>query len=85
MFGELANLQNSEKRENVIRCKLYREKKKLQQEDEEKRLKKLTEENESLNRREKILEKTIRILRQKYIDLVNSRHVCDSCNSDEEV
>ena len=69
------------RRENVIRCKLYRDKKKNEIKEGERDLARLTNKNNELKEREIILERTIMALRQKYIDLIPDKpdKPCD-CN-----
>lgn len=88
-FGLLASTgdENSEgqkkQRENVIRCKIYRDKKKEEQLEGERQLERLLAENESARKREAILDKTIAVLRQTYINLAKG-NVCDACSSSDE-
>lgn len=80
--------ENSEghkkQRENVIRCKIYRDKKKEEQLEGERQLERLLAENESAKMREAILDKSIAVLRQTYIKLVAKGQICGDCSSDEE-
>lgn len=79
--------ENSEghkkQRENVIRCKIYRDKKKEEQLEGERQLERLLAENESAKMREAILDKSIAVLRQTYIKLVAKGQICGDCSSDE--
>merc|ERR1712217_292783 len=76
--------KSSVRRENVIRCKLYRDKKKNELLEGEKELAKLSEENNSLKIRE-ILDKSITALHKKYLQIVESGYVCNNdCDDDDD-
>merc|ERR1719150_942364 len=78
-------LRSSVRRENVIRCKLYRDKKKNELLEGEKELAKLSEENNSLKIREMILDKSITALHKKYLQIVESGYVCNNdCDDDDD-
>jgi len=70
------------RRDNVLRCKIYRDKKKNEQKEGEGLLKQLSEKNNELVLKESILDRTIKTLRQKYIEIVKKGNECDSCSDD---
>jgi len=70
------------RRENVIRCKMYRDNKKMELKNSENELNYLESKHKQLRAREDILDKSIEALREYYINLINKRS--SECPCDED-
>ena len=70
------------RRENVIRCKMYRDNKKKEIKNSEKELNYLESKHKQLRAREDILDKSIEALREYYISLINKRSSDCPCDED---
>ena len=70
------------RRENVIRCKMYRDNKKMELINSEKELNDLESKHKQLKAREDILDKSIKTLHDFYINLIKENSTDCSCGDD---
>ena len=68
------------RRENVVRCKMYRDNKKMELRNSEKELDDLEVKHKQLRAREDFLDKSIEALQKFYINLINRNSLECPCD-----
>jgi len=72
------------RRENVVRCKLYRDNKKIEQQNSEQELSDLECKHKQLRAREDFLDKSIEALHKFYINLISKNSFECPCEGEED-